>query len=251
MRGWWVRPRSRGLSVLAGWWQLEVESLGDVWLPHADRYRRCSEFVDVLHAFWSRRAFAHRAEYYAASSETLTGPSLEPPPIFIAGESRSAIELAARAGDYLFINGGTVEQVAKLAESAKSLARERYGRTLKIALSAFGLARRTQTEAEQRLVELVKAPATRQIEYFAGQIDPAVVAHTRGSILEQIEANLGLNAGLVGDAEHILRRLAEFEAAGVDAVLVKSEPSVSEAEQFYELVIEPYRTASRVTRRAS
>jgi hypothetical protein len=26
------------LSGIAGWWKLEVESYGDIWLPHSDRY---------------------------------------------------------------------------------------------------------------------------------------------------------------------------------------------------------------------
>jgi alkanesulfonate monooxygenase SsuD/methylene tetrahydromethanopterin reductase-like flavin-dependent oxidoreductase (luciferase family) len=28
------------LSGIAGWWKLEVESYGDIWLPHSDRYGR-------------------------------------------------------------------------------------------------------------------------------------------------------------------------------------------------------------------
>jgi FMNH2-dependent dimethyl sulfone monooxygenase len=44
------RPEGFGLSLLAGWWQLEVENYDDVWLPHAERYIGAAEFLDVVTA---------------------------------------------------------------------------------------------------------------------------------------------------------------------------------------------------------
>src|SRR5688572_15129433 len=106
------RPGAFGLSLLAGWWQLEVENYADVWLPHAERYARAAEYLDVIRRFWTQPVFDHRGQYF-----TIQGGLLEPkpdpvPPVIIAGESERAIELAARAGDYLFINGGDLEHVA-------------------------------------------------------------------------------------------------------------------------------------------
>jgi hypothetical protein len=74
-----------------------------------------------------------------------------------------------------------------------------------------------------------------------------VVAHNRPSESSTLEANLGLDAGLVGDSATILTRLAALEAAGVDAVMVKTEPALDEATRFAREVIGPYRAQHGLT----
>jgi molybdate transport repressor ModE-like protein len=50
-----------------------------------------------------------------------------------------------------------------------------------------------------------------------------VVAHNKLALYQTIEANLGLSAGLIGDPNTIIDRLNQFEAVGVDVVMVKFE----------------------------
>lgn len=235
------RPGAFGLSLLAGWWQREVENYDDVWLPHAERYARAAEYLDVIRGFWTQPSFDHRGQYF-----TIRGGVLEPkpaplPPVFIAGESERAVDLAARAGDYLFINGGDVEQIANLVQQAKRRAAERYGRSLKVALSAFGVVRASTAEARRVVDGLRERADATTIAYFRQHMDGAVVAHNRGTEADTLEANLGLSSGLIGDAASILARLEQLERAGVDAIMVKCEPAFEESERFAQLVIGPYR----------
>lgn len=231
-----------GLSLLAGWWQLEVENHADVWLPHAERYARAAEYLDVIRGFWTEPVLDYRGQYF-----TIRGGLLEPkpdpvPPVIIAGESERAIDLAARAGDYLFINGGDVEQVASLVSKAKGRARER-GRSLKVALSAFGVVRSTSAEARAVVDGLRERADATTIAYFRQHMDGAVVAHNRGAEADTLEANLGLSSGLIGDPASIIERIEQLERAGVDAITVKCEPAFDESERFSRLVISPYRAA--------
>lgn len=106
------RPGAFGLSLLAGWWQLEVESHGDVWLPHPERYARAAEYLDVIRAFWTEPEVNFHGKYYRIERGVLEQKPRPQPPVVIAGESAVAFELAARAGDYLFLNGGDVAQVS-------------------------------------------------------------------------------------------------------------------------------------------
>jgi len=237
------RPGAFGLSLLAGWWQLEVDNYADTWLPHAERYARASEYLDVIRGFWTQPALDYKGQYYQIARGLLE-PKPDPiPPVIVAGESERAIELAARAGDYLFINGGEPEQVAALVDRAKSRARERYGRTLKVALSAFGVVRSSDAEARAVIEDFrARADAT-TIAYFRQHMDGAVVAHNRAGEAETLEANLGLTSGLIGAPETVLARLEQLERAGVDAVTVKCEPPFEEAEGFASRVITPYRAA--------
>jgi FMNH2-dependent dimethyl sulfone monooxygenase len=232
-----------GLSLLAGWWQLEVENYGDVWLPHAERYARAAEYLDVIQGLWTVDSFDYRGKYFSAQAAQLV-PKPDPlPPVIVAGESERAIELAARAGDYLFINGGEPEQVAALVRKAKARAAEGYGRSLKVALSAFGVVRSSTGEARAVIDALrAKADAT-TIAYFRQHMDGAVIAHNRGSDADTLEANLGLHSGLIGDPGSILERIAQLERAGIDAIMVKCEPAFDESERFAREVIGPYRTA--------
>jgi FMNH2-dependent dimethyl sulfone monooxygenase len=241
------RPNAFGLGLLAGWWQLEAENHGDRWLPHADRYARTAEYLDVIRRFWTEPAFDHQGEYFQVKGGILEAKPQSLPLVFVAGESDAALQLAARSADVLFVNGAAPEQIAAIASRAKSLAKDRYGRSLRVAMSAFGLVRPTLREAQAH-VDAWKARADLQlIAYFRQQIDGAVVAHNRGSEADQIEANLGLTAGLVGDPRTIVDRLRAFEIAGVDAVIVKLEPSATEAERFARDVMEPYRSLQEVS----
>jgi dimethylsulfone monooxygenase len=238
------RPGAFGLSLLAGWWQLEVDNYEDQWLPHAQRYARAGEYLDVVQGFWSQPSFNFEGEYYRARAAILE-PKPDPlPPVFIAGESDRAIDLAARAGDYLFINGGELDAVAALASKAKRLATEKYGRSLKVALSAFGLVRPSEREAQAVIDDFRARADTDTIAYFREHMDGAVVAHNRAPAADTIEANLGLHSGLIGDARGIQQRLHALEQVGIDAIMVKCEPAL-ESERFAREVIAPYRAAAR------
>jgi FMNH2-dependent dimethyl sulfone monooxygenase len=240
------RPHAFGLGIVAGWWRLEAEIHGDRWLPHAARYARAAEYLDVIRGFWSAEVLDYRGEYFQVAGGVLEAKPQPAPLVLVAGESDAALELAARSADILFVNGAGVDEVAVLARRAKSLARERHGRSLRVAMSAFGLVRPTTREAEARLDEWKTRADASLIAYFRQQMDGAVVAHNRGGEADQIEANLGLTAGLIGDPRTILERLRAFEQAGVDVVIVKLEPSANEAERFAHQVIEPYRRVQEV-----
>ena len=236
------RRNAFGLSLLAGWWQLEVENYNDVWLPHAERYARAAEYLAVIRRFWTEPAFDHRGQYYSIEGGLLE-PKPDPvPPVIIAGESERAIDLAARAGDYLFINGGDLEHVTRLVAAAKGRARE-LGRSLKVALSAFGVVRESSDEARAVVDALRQQADPATIAYFRQHMDGAVVAHNRGADTETLEANLGLTSGLIGDPASILERVEQLERVGVDAITVKCEPAFDESERFARLVIAPYRAA--------
>jgi FMNH2-dependent dimethyl sulfone monooxygenase len=53
-------------------------------------------------------------------------------------------------------------------------------------------------------------------------------------------SNRGLRSGLVGTPEIVQSRLREFEAAGVDLVLLQMSPQMEEMERFSEQVIAGY-----------
>ncbi len=52
-------------------------------------------------------------------------------------------------------------------------------------------------------------------------------------------SNRGLRPGLVGTADQVRARVAEFEAAGLDLLLLQMSPQLEEMERFSAEVIRP------------
>lgn len=229
-----------GLSGIAGWWRLEAEAYGDVWLSHGDRYARLEEYLDVITGIWTEERFSYVGNYYTVVEGMLPVKPIPVPLIFIAGESDRAIDLAVRKGDYLFINADSLEKTAALVQKIKQLAHDRYNRTIKIAMSAFAIVRDTTTEAESRLEQIYCTADLQQIDYFQTQIDPTVVAHNKLDATQTIEANLGLSAQLIGDSETIVSHLKAFESIGIDLVMLKFESMLKDTAHFHTSVISKY-----------
>ncbi|MBA0085430.1 MAG: alkanesulfonate monooxygenase, partial [Acidobacteria bacterium Pan2503] len=59
----------------------------------------------------------------------------------------------------------------------------------------------------------------------------------RVSLEDYSVSNRGLRSGLVGTPEQVAERLAEFEAAGVDLVLLQFSPQLEEMERFAETIL--------------
>src|SRR3989442_7806121 len=57
-------------------------------------------------------------------------------------------------------------------------------------------------------------------------------------------SNRGLRSGLVGTPEQVAERIAEFEAAGVDLLLLQCSPQLEEMERFAETIIRPSAVAT-------
>ena len=58
-------------------------------------------------------------------------------------------------------------------------------------------------------------------------------------------SNRGLRPGLIGTPDQVRRRIAEFEAAGLDLLLLQMSPQLEEMERFAEAIIAPGRAPRR------
>ena len=57
-------------------------------------------------------------------------------------------------------------------QKVKRLASDRYGRQIKVAMSAFAIVREHTAQAEARLEAIYRSADQQQIKYFQEQIDP-------------------------------------------------------------------------------
>jgi FMNH2-dependent dimethyl sulfone monooxygenase len=108
---------------------------------------------------------------------------------------------------------------------------------LKFGIAGYAIVRETEKEAQDELrritdVQQSAAGYANYQQWIAGtQLEQRV------SLEDYSVSNRGLRSGLVGTPEQIQERIAGFEKAGVDLVLLQFSPQLEEMEAFSEAVI--------------
>jgi len=227
------------LNVVSSWWAGEARKYGVMFEQHDDRYARTSEWLDVLDGTWKRDHFSYSGKYYRIEDNVLEPkPVSKPrPTLYAGGESPAAKELIAEKCDAYLMHGDPPERVG---EKIKDL-RERRAKhdlpPLKFGVAGYAVVRETQREAEdevRRITDVQQSAAgyANYQDWLAGtQLEQRV------SLEDYSVSNRGLRSGLVGTPERVAERIAGFEKAGVDLVLLQLSPQLEEMEQFAKTII--------------
>jgi dimethylsulfone monooxygenase len=232
-------PRRLSLNVVSSWWADEAKKCGLHFDTHSDRYARTSEWLDVLDGIWKQDHFSFSGKYYRIEDSLMQPkPITQPRPVIYAGgESEAAKELISTKCDAYVMHGDPPqrirEKIADLSErrSRRGLPRMTFG------VAGFSIVRDTEREAKKELARItdVKQSAAGYDNYqqwLAGtNLDRKV------SLDDYSVTNRGLASGLVGTPEQVQERIAEFENAGVDLLLLQCSPQLEEMERFAQTVI--------------
>lgn len=227
------------LNVVSSWWADEAKKFGVGFEQHDDRYARTSEWLDVLHGVWSRDHFSYTGKYYRVEDNVLEPKptALPHPTLYAGGESPAAKDLIAEKCDAYLMHGDPPERVAeKIADLRQRRSRHSLP-PLKFGVAGYAIVRETEREAQDELrritdVQQSAAGYTNYQQWLAGtQLEQRV------SLEDYSVSNRGLRSGLVGTPEQVAERLSQFEAAGVDLVLLQFSPQFEEMEQFADSVI--------------
>jgi dimethylsulfone monooxygenase len=234
------------LNVVSSWWADEARQYGVAFEQHDDRYARTSEWLDVLDGVWRQDHFSYSGKYYRVENNVLEPkPVAQPrPTIYAGGESPAAKELIAEKCDAYLMHGDPPERVdEKIADMRERRAKHSL-QPLKFGVAGYAIVRGTEQEAQEELQRItdVRQSAAGYANYqqwLAGtQLEQQV------SLQDYSVSNRGLRSGLVGTPEQVAKRLAEFEAAGVDLVLLQFSPQMEEMERFSEAIIRKRRSAA-------
>jgi FMNH2-dependent dimethyl sulfone monooxygenase len=228
------------LNVVSSWWADEARKYGVAFEQHDDRYARTLEWLDVLNGVWSRDHFSYSGKYYRVEDNVLEPkPVSKPRPcLYAGGESAAAKDLIAAKCDAYLMHGDPPERVGeKIADLRERRARHAGLVPMKFGVAGYAIVRETEREAqdEVRRITDVKQSAAGYANYqqwLAGtQLEQQV------SLEDYSVSNRGLRSGLVGTAEQVAERVAQFEAAGADLVLLQFSPQLEEMERFADTVI--------------
>jgi dimethylsulfone monooxygenase len=234
------------LNVVSSWWADEARKYGVHFEQHDDRYARTSEWLDVLSGVWSQDHFSYEGKHYRVEDNVLEPkPVSKPrPTLYAGGESPAAKELIAEKCDAYLMHGDPPERIReKIADLRARRGRHKLP-PLKFGLAGYAIVRETEREAQEELhritdVQQSAAGYANYQQWLAGtQLEQRV------SLEDYSVSNRGLRSGLVGTAEQVAERVAGFEAAGADLLLLQFSPQLEEMERFSEAVIRRETSAS-------
>jgi dimethylsulfone monooxygenase len=227
------------LNVVSSWWADEARKYGVAFEQHDDRYARTSEWLDVLLGVWKEDHFSFSGKYYRVEDNVLEPkPVSQPnPTLYAGGESPAAKDLIAEKCDAYLMHGDPPDRVGeKIADL-----RQRRGRhnlpPLKFGVAGYAIVRETEREAQdevRRITDVHQSAAgnANYQQWLAGtQLEQRV------SLEDYSVSNRGLRSGLVGTAEQVAERVAQFESVGVDLLLLQFSPQLEEMERFSQTVI--------------
>ena len=113
-----------------------------------------------------------------------------------------------------------------------------------VCVAGFTIVRDTREQAERELARITDVRASAAGFANFQQWLSGTQLETTIALQEYSVSNRGLRSGLVGTPDVVRERVAAFEAAGVDLLLLQCSPQAEEMERFAEGVIAPLRSAT-------
>jgi FMNH2-dependent dimethyl sulfone monooxygenase len=234
------------LNVVSSWWADEARQYGLQFDQHDDRYARTQEWLQVVDGLWSQTPFSFEGQRYQlrdaiCEPKPLASPR---PTLYAGGESEAAKQMIARQCDAYVMHGDEPEVIsAKIADMRAR--REREGLPpMRFGMAAYAVVRDSQEEADAEVERITtldpEAPGFANFEQWLS----GTQLEREMKIKEYSVSNRGLRPGLVGTPARVRKRIAEFEAAGVDLLLLQMSPQLEEMERFASTIIERKRLAA-------
>ena len=234
------------INLVNAWYRPELERAGIGFAEHDERYAYGREWITIVHELISGRRTSFDGKYFHVDDYELHpgSRSRERPTIYVGGESAPARDLVADKADVWFINGQPLDVVRGLIDDVA--ARPRAGEPVRFGLSAFVIARETETEAQDVLAyfwELV-AKDKPELERVFANADPKAVMFQTFEKYPHIGTNGGTAAGLVGSYDQVAERVREFSELGIETFMLQFQPFEAEMRRFAHEVIPRVRRLS-------
>ncbi len=232
-------PGRLSLNVVSSWWADEAKKYGVHFELHDDRYARTAEWLDVVDGMWKEDRFSYSGNYYQIEDSFMNPkPATQPRPVIYAGgESEAAKNLIAQKCDAFVMHGDPPAKIReKIAEMSER--RERLGLPrMQFGIAAYAIVRDTEREAQAELARITDVQSSAAGYDNYQQWLAGTKLEGQMSIDEYSVSNRGLRPNLIGTAEAVRERIAEFAEAGVDLLLLQSSPQREEMERFAAEVI--------------
>lgn len=188
------------LSVGAGWFEREFNAFGFPWEAHRGRLEREREAVQIIKALWSEPRVSFEGKYYRLKeAEIAPKPIQKPnPPIWIGGDSKRSMKLAAELGDGWLVHAHQPDGIGRMFRSIRPLLGEKT-ETFGLGLAAFVVMGKDPEVAERKMHRM---------------IPPAVWERFQMADIRHEAKNR-----IAGNPQQCLDRIREYEKAGMTRLI--------------------------------
>jgi FMNH2-dependent dimethyl sulfone monooxygenase len=227
------------LNVVSSWWAEEARSYGLQFDQHDDRYGRTKEWLEVVDGLWTQPRFTHHGERYHLDGASCEPKPVRKPVVYAGGESEAAKSLIAAQCDAFVMHGDEVEVVAGKIADMKARRAAAGGPPMIFGMAAYAIVRDTEEEARAEVARITTLdPDAPGFDNFDQWLSGTQLEREM-KIQEYSVSNRGLRPKLVGTPAQVRDRIAAYEAAGVDLLLLQMSPQMEEMERFANSVIQP------------
>lgn len=214
-----------GLNIVAGWYTDELAMFGLTQKEHDERYQVADEWTQVLKQLWTQEGERdHRGRHFDIPAGMLEPKPLQKPyPVLMnAGTSPAGRAFAARHSDLIFAGLTNFETAPQQIAEIKRLARETYGREIRVFGRGHVVCRDSEREARDYYDHV-----HRQVADLEGAANVTGISkqHSQSTDWSLEERTLleGMVAGfwaipIVGTPATVGQRILDLHAAGADGL---------------------------------
>lgn len=198
------------LSVGAGWFDREYKAYGFTWLDHKQRIEREREEVQIIKALWTEPRVSFAGKYYQLKNAEVTPKPLQKPapPIWIGGDSRRSMKLAAELGDGWLVHCHQPNEIDRMFKNIRPMLGDR-AENFGLGAATFVIMGSDPEDATRKMKRLITPEIWERFQ-------AAGIRHE-------------LNNRVSGNAQQCLDRLKAYEAVGMTRlILIFLDPEDSE-----------------------
>ncbi len=225
------------LNVVSSWWADEAKQYGLQFDQHDDRYARTSEWLEVVKGLWREERFSFEGQFYRTEDAICAPKPLHAPILYAGGESETAKTLIAGKCDAYVMHGDPASAIAPKIADMQARRTAAGGAPMTFGMAAYAIVRDSEAEAKR---ELARITEVRDLPAGYANFDQwlsGTQLERELKIQEYSVSNRGLRPNLVGTPEQVKERIAEYEDAGLDLLLLQFSPQAEEMERFAAQVI--------------
>jgi FMNH2-dependent dimethyl sulfone monooxygenase len=228
------------LNVVSSWWADEARQYGLRFDQHDDRYARTTDWLAVVDGLWTQDRFTHAGPFYATDAAICAPkPLARPRPrVYAGGESEAAKAMIARHCDSYVMHGDPPQVIAAKVADMKARRAALGLPPMTFGMAGYAILRDTEDEAQAELARITTLTGDPPAGYANfDQWLSGTRLERELKIQEYSVSNRGLRAGLVGTPAQVRARVVEYEAAGLDLLLLQMSPQAEEMARFADRVI--------------
>ncbi len=221
------------LNVVSSWWADEARQYGLQFGRHDDRYARTAEWLEVVTGLWTAERFTFEGAFYRTDDAVCAPKPARAPIVYAGGESEAAKTLIAQKCDAYVMHGDPAADIAPKIADMKARRTGEDGPPMTFGMAAYAIVRDSEREARRelaRITDMGGAPPP-GFANFDQWLSGTQLERTL-KIQEYSVSNRGLRPNLVGTPEQLRARIAEYEAVGLDLLLLQMSPQAEEMERF-------------------